>query len=82
MCRWPRSSVVVLIGGVLFSGGCATAPPCAESQPVPAPISHPLPAASSSTAALEQKLKLQDKRIAELSMQLKMLKRIDLDRSK
>jgi hypothetical protein len=35
-----------------------------------------------STAALEHKVKAQEKRIAELSMQLRMLKRIDLDGKK
>jgi hypothetical protein len=35
-----------------------------------------------STLALERKVKLQEKRIAELTSQLRLLKRIDLDRSK
>jgi hypothetical protein len=45
---------------------------------VPSPSQSIPPAA----LALERKVKLQEKRIAELSTQLRLLKRIDLDRSK
>ena len=82
MSRWPRSVVVVLVGGMLFNGGCATAPPCAGPQSASTSVLPSIPAVSSSSAALEQKVKVQEKRIADLSMQLKLLKRIDLDRSK
>ena len=82
MHRWSRSVVVVLMGGVLFSGGCATAPPCVIPQAGDGTVMPAPQAASSSSAALEHKVKAQEKRIAELSMQLKLLKRIELDRSK
>jgi hypothetical protein len=49
-------------------------------QTLPAVVGQPLPAFSSPSVGLEQKVKWQEKRIAELSMQLKLLKRIDLDR--
>jgi hypothetical protein len=45
-------------------------------------VSQPVQAASPANAALEQKVKAQEKRIAELSMQLKLLKRIDMEESK
>jgi hypothetical protein len=71
------------MGGILLlSTGCATAPPCPVPQTEPPSISQPLSATPSVSAALERKMKLQEKRIAELTMQLKMLKHIDLDRSK
>jgi bacterioferritin (cytochrome b1) len=37
---------------------------------------------STATLALERRLKAQEKRIAELSSQLRLLKRIDLERNK
>ena len=79
--RWPGPCVIVLLGGIFF-GGCETTPPCSSTQTVPAQVSQPGSAASSSSAALEHKVKTQEKRIAELSMQLKLLKHIDLDESK
>ena len=82
MSRWARIVVVVLMSGFLFSAACTTAPPCSSPQALTAPDSPPAQAMLSSTAALEQKVKAQEKRIADLSMQLKLLKRIELDRSK
>jgi hypothetical protein len=72
--------MVALIGGIFFAG-CATPPPCPTPQADPAPMSHPV-SSTSSSSALEQKVKAQEKRIAELSMQLKLLKRIDLEEGK
>ena len=80
MGRRPRISVVILLGGI-FVGGCATPPPCSAPQANPALMSQPVSAASP-TSALEQKVKAQEKRIAELSTQLKLLKRIDLEETK
>jgi hypothetical protein len=40
------------------------------------------PTESAATLALERKVKSQEKRIAELSSQLRLLKRIDLARTK
>jgi len=82
MRGWSRRVGVVLMAGMLFNGGCATAPPCAIPQAAGETVTPSPPVASSSSAALEQKVKAQEKRIAELSMQLKLLKRIELDRSK
>lgn len=75
------TSVVVLIGGILC-GGCASTPPCQGPESGPTVVSQPVQAASPANAALEQKVKAQEKRIAELSMQLKLLKRIDMEESK
>jgi hypothetical protein len=44
-------------------------------------MSHAV-SSTSTSSALEQKVKAQEKRIAELSMQLKLLKRIDLEEGK
>ena len=82
MSRWARIVVVVLMSGFLFSAGCTTAPPCPGPQAITAPVAPPAEAILSSNAALEHKVKAQEKRIADLSMQLKLLKRIELDRSK
>jgi hypothetical protein len=80
MGRWSGSSVVALIGGMFFAG-CATPSPCPTPQADPAPMSNAV-SSTSSSSALEQKVKAQEKRIAELSMQLKLLKRIDLEEGK
>ena len=69
----------ILIVWIGTTWGCAAVPLCpsADTSPVPTP-----PAASSkvpTSAALEHKVKAQEQQIAELSMQLRMLKRIDLD---
>ena len=94
MNRWQISSVGILIGWVSLSIGCAAVPPCPSSvetdrQPTtmvpPSGSEGSLRAASPmspATLALEHKVKLQEKRIAELSTQLQLLKRIDLDRNK
>jgi hypothetical protein len=63
-------------------------PSCGPAEPLQASASQvapPTPPAPPSgllvNQALERKVKVQEKRIAELSAQLKMLKHIDLDRS-
>ena len=59
----------ILIVWIGTTWGCAAVPPCS-------------PAASSevpTTVALQHKVKSQEKQIADLSMQLRMLKRIDFD---
>lgn len=85
--------VCVFSGLLLCSSGCTAVPPC----PVPGPAQLPASAVpptvpestpsiaspmSPATLALEQKIKVQEKRIADLTTQLLLLKRIDLDRSK
>jgi hypothetical protein len=80
-----------------MTGGCAAVPPpcplpeAAQSVSSPIPetkpedmVSMPLTAAPvpPNNPALERKVRLQEKRIAELSSQLRLLKRIDLDRTK
>ncbi|MCC2644005.1 MAG: hypothetical protein K0S45_4418 [Nitrospira sp.] len=86
MDRWRWRCTCVVLGCTVISGGCATVPPCPPPETIvaPAPQAMPSPALSvaPSTAALEHKVKAQEKRIAELSMQLRMLKRIDLDGKK
>ena len=88
--RWKLSFLALLLGGAFFSTGCSTVPPCSsmdslqmskmpDSDQDTLPSVHSTP---SSTLALERKVKLQEKRIAELSAQLRLLKRIDLDRNK
>ncbi len=90
MERWPLSYMCVLVGWIGISGGCAAVPPCPPAEivqaPPPATVQAPppqaIPVVAPSSSALQQKMKVQEKRIAELSMQLKMLKRIDLDQNK
>jgi hypothetical protein len=93
---WQLSTLGVLIGWIGLSTGCAAVPTCppADTVQLPAPQAPPtIPKAAhdepltpqsvpSATLALERKVKLQEKRIAELSSQLRLLKRIDLDRNK
>ena len=62
--------------------GCTTVPPCPTPETIPVPAAETSPSMAPTNTALEQKVKLQEKRISELSLQLKLLKRIDLDRSK
>ncbi len=75
--------VLLLIVWIGMSWGCTVAPSCPPPETIPAParqVIPPLaPAGTLSTAALEQRVKSQEQRIAELSMQLRMLKHIDLD---
>ena len=92
--QWALGSVVTGLLGL--SGGCAAVPPCTpvESVAVPAsqgfpaiaetpvPLPPVVPTESAATLALERKVKAQEKRIAELSSQLRLLKRIDLERNK
>ena len=93
---WRLSVLAVFLSWTALSSGCATAPTCppADTVQLPAPevpvttsdspSGHPLPSPSvpSATLALERKVKMQERRIAELSSQLRLLKRIDMDRSK
>jgi len=72
----------VLILWIGLSWGCAAVPPCPTSDTVPLPAAHTIPSASPPNVALQQKVKAQEKRISELSMQLNLLKRIDHDRTK
>ncbi|MGZ8423257.1 MAG: hypothetical protein ACXWV7_10010 [Nitrospira sp.] len=55
-------------------------PPTAREPAVSAPLAAT--AESPATLALGRKVKMQEKRIAELSSQLRLLKRIDLERMK
>jgi hypothetical protein len=93
---WRLSVPGVFLGLAALSTGCTTVPTCppADIVQLPAPeVSASLPgtphempllppSVPSATLALERKVKLQQKRIAELSSQLRLLKRIDLDRNK
>ena len=56
MGRWLRGSGVMMMGGILFNGGCATAPPCPVLERVPTAVAQPLHASSSSRVGLEQKV--------------------------
>ncbi len=94
--RWPVRAGYVLYGLMVMSGGCAAVPPCPMPEAVQ-PVSSPIPQTTPedtvsmplttspvppNNPALERKVKLQEKRIAELSSQLRLLKHIDLDRNK
>lgn len=94
--KWPWALGSILMGLFGLSGGCATVPPCTPAEAVAVPASQgppaiaesavPLPPVASTesatTLALERKVKAQEKRIAELSSQLRLLKRIDHERNK
>jgi hypothetical protein len=68
--------VIVSIG---VSFGCAAVPPCSAPETLPASAPRqPTPP----TLVLQQKVKAQEKRIHELSMQLELLKQIDQDQRK
>ena len=67
---------VALMGCAGISGGCAAVSPCPPAELVQAPPPQAIPVVAPSSSALQQKMKVQEKRIAELSMQLKMLKRM------
>jgi hypothetical protein len=58
MGRWSRGSGVILMGGILFNGGCATAPPCPVPHTLPAVVAQPLPTSSSLSVGLEQHIKI------------------------
>ena len=93
---WRLGVLAAFLSWAALSSGCATAPTCppADTVQLPAPevpvtaseALHEIPlsplSVPSATLALERKVKMQEKRIAELSSQLRLLKRIDLDRSK
>jgi hypothetical protein len=72
----------ILIVWIGMSWGCASAPPCPPAETIKSPDSQPTSQAGQTNSALEHKVKAQERRIAELSMQLRMLKRIDLDGKK
>jgi hypothetical protein len=72
--RMIRQAVFMLVVTML-SGGCTAAPSCPE--PLAAKSS-----ASKTISVLQRRVKEQDKRIAELTTQLEMLKQIDQDRQK
>lgn len=78
--RWGYASL--LISGIALSGGCAVAPPCEVPSLVAAPSSQIRQVSTSPESGLQQKIRVQEKRISELTMQLNLLKRIDHDRSK
>lgn len=93
--RWPFGVGYVLFGVMGITGGCAAVPPCplpeaAQTvssqmpQTTPEPVLIPViaPPGPSINPTLERKVKAQEKRIAELSAQLRILKRIDLERTK
>lgn len=63
-----------------LASGCATLPPCSTPQTTASETTIPTPAQP--TFALQQRVKEQDRRIAELTMQLNMLKHIDQSRMK
>lgn len=73
------SLLVVLIG---VGWGCVAVPPCSVSDTLPLPASQAAPRPTPPTSVLQQKVNAQEKRISELSMQLKLLKRIDQDQQK
>ena len=66
-----------LMAWVAGSWGCAAGPPCSAPEHSPQ-----APVASQSSSALQQKVKAQERRINELSAQLKLLKQIDQDQQK
>lgn len=67
-----------LMAMIALSWGCAANPPCS----LPEEHANPVASVDRSNTALQQKVKAQEKRISELSMQLDLLKRIDQDRQK
>ncbi len=67
-----------LMAMVALSWGCAATPPCS----VPEEHATSVGSVDRSNSALQQKVKAQEKRIIELSMQLDLLKRIDQDRQR
>ena len=77
-----RGYVSLLIFGIALSGGCAVAPPCEAPSLVAAPSPQIRQVPAFPESGLQQKIKVQEKRITELTMQLNLLKRIDRDRSK
>ena len=93
--RLSERYMSILLVALTMSGGCAAVPTCPPADnPLPlvqtpfpkpetaSPMPPIAPSVSPETLALERKVKVQEKRIADLSSQLRMLKRIDLDRNK
>lgn len=74
-CLRYGSGLIVLIA---VSWGCVAVPPCSAPEDLTAPASS----INQSSSALQQKVKAQEKRISELSMQLQLLKRIDQDQQR
>jgi hypothetical protein len=78
---WRGSAALpILLLGLTW--GCAAAPPCPNLEAAPLAISQVASVSNVSSEALKQKVKAQEKRISELSMQLNLLRRIDHDRTK
>ena len=67
-----------LMAMIALTWGCAATSPCS----VPQEQATSVASVDRSSAALQQKVKAQEKRINELSMQLNLLKRIDQDRQR
>jgi hypothetical protein len=82
MTTTRRGPAILLILWIGLTWGCAAAPPCPPPDSVQLPAAQPLSSSGSSTAALQQRVKTQEKRISELSLQLNLLKRIDQDQQR
>ena len=78
--RLGYASLVMLWVGL--GSGCTAVPPCPTPDPVPVPAAQTSLSMGPTNTALQQKVHAQEKRIRELSMQLKLLKRIDQDQQK
>lgn len=66
-----------LMSWVALGWGCVANPPCPTLENGPQ-----VSVASQSSSALQQKVKVQERRINELSAQLRLLKQIDQDQQK
>ena len=77
-----RGQTPLLMLWIGLMWGCAAAPPCPPPDSVQLSAGQPLSSSGPSTAALQQRVNAQEKRIRELSLQLNLLKRIDHDRTK
>lgn len=82
MTRTRLAYVSLMMAWTGLSGGCTAVPTCPTPEAVALPAAQSPISTAPSNTALQQKVKWQEKRISELSMQLDMLKRIDHDRSK
>ena len=68
---------LALMAWIAVSVGCAAGPPCSAPE-----NGQQASVTSQSSSALQQKVKAQERRINELSAQLKLLKHIDQDQQK
>lgn len=73
------SILMVWIG---MSWGCAAVPPCRTADPIQVPAAPATSSKVPTSSTLEHKVKAQEKRINELSLQLNLLKRIDQDQQR